>query len=158
MQKQNTVDLLPKLTKYVSESFLEKQDSFKSLIRFDKIRASKLLELIQDGLIIFTLAFIIGSFLDKFFKINKPDDEISNTRLVLEVVLQFSIIIVLAYYIGKIAQTIPFVLSLTPDYESNLKGEASSSAGLAMTIIFVGIQKNFLYKIGLLRKRFAFNE
>jgi hypothetical protein len=158
MQKQNTVDLLPKLTKYVSESFLEKQDSFKSLIRFDKIRASKLLELIQDGLIIFTLAFIIGSFLDKFFKINKPDDEISNTRLVLEVVLQFSIIIVLAYYIGKIAQTIPFMLSLTSDYESNLKGEASSSAGLAMAIIFVGIQKNFLYKIGLLRKRFAFNE
>lgn len=158
MEKENTLEFLPKLKKTFSDSVFVKRNAFQSLIRIDKVRISKLFELVQNGIVIFALAFFIGSFVDKIFIVTRKDDEISNSRLILEVLAQFVVIIILAYYIGKVADAIPFFFSLTSEYQSNMKGEAGSSAGLAMAIIFVGIQKNFGYKIGLLRKRYAFNE
>jgi hypothetical protein len=61
------------------------------------------------------------------------------------------------YYIRKIAEVIPFFFSLTKEYVSNKKGEVLVGYAVATAIIFVGVQKNFLSKIEILKKRFALN-
>ena len=137
---------------------MDKTSALERLTRFDLIRVSKLLELVQDGVIIFALAFYVGSALDRFFNTLKPvNDNMSNMELIGILVAQLACIIIVAYYIRKIVDVIPFFFSLSSQYVSNQKGEADSAAGLAMTIVFVGIQKNFAAKIGLLKSRFALN-
>jgi hypothetical protein len=130
-------------------------DNVERLLRFDTIRISKLLEMIQDGIIIFILAFYLGSAIDKFCGV--ADEKMTNTELWGWVILQLIINIVAIYYVRKIAEVIPFMLSLNNGYMSNKKGEVDAASGFVSSIIFIGIQKNFQNKIGLLKSRFALN-
>jgi hypothetical protein len=130
-------------------------ENFQRLIRFDRIRISKLLEIIQDGIIVFVLSFYIGSAIDRFFQ--KADDSWSNQDLILSLLAQFTLLMVAIYYIRKVAEVIPFFFSLTKEYVSNKKGEVLTGYAVATAIIFVGVQKNFLSKIELLKQRFALN-
>lgn len=130
-------------------------ENFQRLIRFDRVRISKLLEIIQHGIIVFVLSFYIGSAIDKYFQ--KADDSWSNQDLILSLLAQFSILMIAVYYIRKIAEVIPFFFSLTKEYVSNKKGEVLTGYAVATAIIFVGVQKNFLSKIEILKKRFALN-
>lgn len=134
---------------------MDKSTSLERLVRFDSIRASKLLEMVQNGIIIFFLAFFIGSFIDKQFK--SADENMSNSELVLNIVLQFAVILIAAYYIRKIAEAIPFLLSISSSYVSNMKGESSAASAFACSLIFVSIQRNFAAKLGLLKSRYALN-
>lgn len=134
---------------------MERSKSFERLVRFDSIRASKLLEMVQNGVIIFFLAFFVGSFIDKQFK--SADESMSNSELVMNIILQFVVIIVAAYYIRKIAEAIPFMLSVSDDYVSNMKGESAGASAFACSLIFVSVQHNFGSKLNLLKQRFSQN-
>ena len=130
-------------------------DNVERLFRFDSIRISKLLEMIQDGIIIFILAFYLGSLIDKLCGVT--DEKMSNTKLWGYVILQLVINIVVIYYIRKIAEVIPFMLSLNSGYMSNKKGEVDSASGFVSSIILISVQKNFQSKLGLLKSRYALN-
>jgi len=130
-------------------------DNVERLLRFDTVRISKLLEMIQDGIIIFILAFYLGSAIDRLCGV--ADEKMSNTELWGYIILQLVINIVAIYYVRKIAEVIPFMLSLTSSYISNKKGEVDAASGFVSSIIFVSIQKNFGAKLGLLKSRYALN-
>ena len=130
-------------------------DNIERLFRFDTLRISKLLEMIQDGIIIFILAFYLGSAIDRLCGI--ADDNMTNTQLWGWIILQLVINIVAIYYIRKIAEIIPFMLSINSNYMSNKKGEINAASGFVSSIIFVGVQKNFQAKLTLLKTRFALN-
>lgn len=130
-------------------------DNVERLFRFDTIRMSKLLEMIQDGIIIFILAFYLGSIIDKLCGV--LDEKMSNTQLWGYIILQLVINIVAIYYIRKVAEVIPFVLSLNNSYTSNKKGEVDAATGFVSSIIFISVQKNFQEKLSLLKTRYALN-
>jgi hypothetical protein len=124
------------------------------LLRVDTVRVSKLLEQIQFAVIVFVIAFFIGSMTDKLFPLPKDLDNITNFNLYKDLFLQLCLIVISAYYITKVAKIIPFFFSLSDKYVPSSHGENMAGAGLAMAIIFVGVQKNFQTRIGILKNRF----
>lgn len=127
---------------------------FERLIRFDTVRISKLLEMIQFAVIVFILAFFIGSATDSLFPLPKPNEKISDFELYRDLFLQLCLIVISSYYIIKIADVIPFFFSLSDKYIPSAHGENMKGAALAMAIIFVGVQKNFQGRIALLKQKF----
>jgi hypothetical protein len=130
-------------------------DNVERLLRFDTIRISKLLEMIQDGIIIFILAFYLGSAIDKLCGV--ANEKMTDTELWGYIILQLVINIIAIYYVRKVAEVIPFMLSLNSNYMSNKKGEVDGASGFVSSIIFVSVQKNFAAKLSLLKSRFALN-
>ena len=128
--------------------------SVNRLLKFDLIRVSKLLEEVQFVIIAFVISFVIGRYIDKFFPIDSKIDDISNMDLIKSITLQLALIGISGYYIMKITSIIPFVFSLTNQYIPSSHNESATGAALAMSIIFVGVQKNFQSRIGLLKTRF----
>jgi hypothetical protein len=136
-------------------STLERRASdVERLLRVDTVRASKLLEQIQFAVIVFIIAFFVGSMTDKLFPVPKEAEKITDFELYRDLFLQLCLITISAYYITKIAKVIPFFFSLSDKYVPSSHGENMAGAGLAMAIIFVGVQKNFQTRIGILRNRF----
>jgi hypothetical protein len=135
---------------------MEKQgsDDVERLIRFDTVRISKLLEQIQFAVIVFIIAFFVGSMTDRLFPLPKEPSQISDFDLYKDLFLQLCLIVISAYYITKIAKIIPFFFSLSSAYVPSSHGENMAGAGLAMAIIFVGVQKNFQARIAVLKSRF----
>ena len=128
---------------------------FERLIRFDKIRVSKLLEEIQFSVVVFILSFAIGSMTDRLFPVQKDIQNISDFDLIKDLFLQLVLITISAYYIMKIAHVIPFMFSLSNKYVASSHGESAAGGGLAMAIIFIGVQRNFQTRIGILKSRFT---
>ena len=127
--------------------------NFERLVRFDKIRASKLLEMIQSGITIFVLCLVIGHYSDQLFPL--LDTNCSNTKLAFHFVLQLILNIILVYYVKKISEVIPFLFSLTDKYVSDAKGEQLQGAVLVISIIFYRVQKSFQQKLNLIIDRFT---
>ena len=121
--------------------------------RFDKVRASKLLELIQTGIVLFIICLILGSYFDNFFPI--LDNNCSNIELISQTALQLSVNIILIYYIRKISEEIPFMFSLTDEYVSNGKGEQVLASMLMIGVIFYKPQISFQKKLTLIQERFS---
>lgn len=124
------------------------------LVRFDAVRVSKLLEEVQFAIVVFFIAFFVGSWTDKLFPVQDDMHAVSNATLIRDLLLQLALIVVSAYYINKIANLIPFFFSLTNKYVPSLHGERAAGSGLAMAIIFVGVQKNFQSRLAVLKQRF----
>jgi len=131
-----------------------RQSSFESLVRFDAVRVSKLLEQIQFAIIVFVIAFFVGSMTDKLFPITKDTESMHDYELWRDIFLQLALIVISAYYISKVAKLIPFFFSLTEQYIPSGHGESAAGAALAMAIIFVGVQKNFQARIAILKTRY----
>jgi hypothetical protein len=127
--------------------------SVEKLLRFDLVRASKLLEISEFVILTFVMGFYAGSLID--YILPKYDPEVSNFNLVKDVVIQLVLVAVSAYYIKKISAMFPFMFSLTPKYIPSKKGEAAFGGAIAMAIIFISVQKNFIKKIDLLYDRFG---
>lgn len=137
---------------------MQKTSALERLTRFDLIRASKLLEITQDAIIVFVISFYLGSILDRAFNSIKPvDANMTNTELIGLLLAQFVCIVVLAYYIMKLVAVIPFMFSLSSQYISGFKNEGAIGGGIAMAIIFVGVQTHFNAKLAILKSRFALN-
>jgi hypothetical protein len=123
------------------------------LLRIDTVRVSKLLEQIQFAVIVFIIAFFVGSMTDRLFPIQKEAEKITDFVLYRDLFLQLCLITISAYYITKITKVIPFFFSLSDKYIPSSHGENMAGAGLAMAIIFIGVQKNFQTRIGILKNR-----
>ena len=137
---------------------MDKTSALERLTRFDLIRVSKLLEMAQDGIIIFAIAFYVGSALDRFFNTLKPiNEKSSNMELIGILLAQFIANILLAYYLKKFVDIIPFFFSLSSAYNSNQKGESEFGSNFAASIILVSVQKSFATKLSVLKTRFALN-
>jgi hypothetical protein len=126
---------------------------FESLVRVDLVRASKLLQQVQTTLLVFVLAFAIGSIIDRLFPVVGNPEDISHLALFRDLTIQLSLITIAAFYIMKVAAIIPFYFSLSSEYVPNSHGEAAAGAGLAMALIFGGVQKNFQARINVLKAR-----
>jgi hypothetical protein len=124
------------------------------LLRFDTVRVSKLLEQTQFAIIVFVIAFFVGSMTDKLFPISTEPEKLSDWELWRDLFLQLALIAISAYYIKKVAAIIPFFFSLSDKYVPSSKGESMAGAGLAMAIIFVGVQRNFQARLNLLKNRY----
>lgn len=137
---------------------MEKSSALERLTRFDLIRASKLLEITQDAIIVFVIAFYLGSLLDRAFNSIKPiNANMTNMELIGILLAQFASIVIVAYYIMKFVAVVPFFLSLSSQYVSGMKNEGAVGAGLALAIIFVSVQTHFSAKLSILKSRFALN-
>lgn len=127
------------------------------LLRFDKIRLTKLFEMIQAGGISLLLSIYIGTLLDKLcgklFETETKLEDISSAKLIFESIVQFSLIIITAYYIGKLTSTIPLLFSLTDKYVSNQKNEVNRGVGMGTKILFFIVQKNLVIKTKELSRR-----
>lgn len=124
------------------------------LLRFDLVRGSKLLEETQSAIIVFVIAFFVGSWVDRLFPLEQDPTTVSNMSLIKSMALQLVLISVSAYYIVKIAHVVPFFFSLTNAYVPSLHNETGAGAGLALSIIFVGVQRNFQARLALAKSRF----
>ena len=103
-------------------------DRFRNLVTFDKLRIFKILEIAQYSLIFIVLNFIIGYMLNKYYFKYVPRLKDQNPDLSFKSFLRkFSIIYmnifllcVLLFYIKKIAQLFPSVMSfLSKKYRSH---------------------------------------
>lgn len=133
---------------------MEKQESIQNLLRVDAIRASKLLEQTQFAVIVFIIAFFVGSYTDKLFPVKKNVENITDFELYKDLLLQLCLIVISSYYITKLVKIIPFFFNISDKYIPSAHGESMAGANLAMAIIFVGVQKNFQTRITILKNRF----
>ena len=136
----------------------KRSNEVERLLRFDKIRVSKLLELLQFAIISLILCLFIGTLIDKtmvkLFNLDKvkpeykikPEDK-SLFRLTLESLFQFSCVILCSYYVGKLVSTVPFYFSLTDKFISNKKGEVGKGTSIGSSIIFFTLQDNLTANI-----------
>jgi hypothetical protein len=123
--------------------------NLEKLTRFDTIRLSKLLEQVQFSVIAFIITFFLGIYADKLFPVK--EDSTSEFDLWRDTLLQLAVITIGAYYVIKISKVIPFLFSLDNRYIAGSHGENVFGAGLAMSIIFVSVQKNFGARISKLK-------
>lgn len=127
------------------------------LLRFDRIRASKLLEIMQSATISLILSIYMGVFFDKQFqKIFGDKTKVKNKsilRILMEIITQFCGIVIIAYYIGKIVGTIPFMFSLDGNYIPNMKGESGRGVGAGTKIVFFAVQDRLKENLGEMTKR-----
>ena len=130
------------------------QSNVDRLLRFDLVRGSKLLEETQSAIIVFVMAFFVGIYVDKLFPLEQDPTTVSNMSLLKNMMMQLVLISISAYYIVKVAHVIPFFFSLTNSYVPSLHNETGAGAGLALSIVFVSVQRNFQARLGLAKTRF----
>jgi hypothetical protein len=133
---------------------MDQSNNVERLLRFDLVRGSKLLEEAQSTIIVFVIAFFVGSWVDRLFPLQKDPANVSNMDLIKSMALQIVLISISAYYIVKISHVIPFFFSLTSAYVPSLHNESGAGAGLALAMIFVGVQRNFQARLALAKARF----
>ena len=117
--------------------------NFERLIRLDSIRISKIIELIYYMLIGFMITIIISNILemDQIPVFNKYDYEsVSLYSLLSDIIMDLVIVVLMIYYIRKIAISVPFLFGLA-DYKPNLKNEAFIGAEFGVFfIIFTSLE------------------
>lgn len=126
------------------------QMRLKSLTRFDIIRMSQLLEILQYSVLYAFVAGIAGLLLERIFP--EPDRSKSNYQILIEVLLQCMMSALAVFYVRKIVKVFPFILEEGKYYKTHVVDEYNGEIMIA--IVFVGIQKNLLTKIDILRERY----
>ena len=131
----------------------------KELFRFDQVRLINIVGTIQYGILYFISYFFVGLFIEYLFP--RFTTKISLDSLATQILLQCLVILIAVFYVQKLVEAIPGILSFFPNlfdrqklinqgYKpytiDEYKGEMISS------IILVGVQINLLNKIILLAK------
>lgn len=125
-----------------------------NLFHIDLVRLSKILEMIQFDAIMFFIALIVSSMLEKYiFKFDHKD--ITNVDLLLSVFCQIFFNTVVLYYLQKVVLYIPFLFPLTTDYISNYQSEKTIGATIVIGLIFYRMQPSMNDKLTLIQKRFS---
>ena len=121
------------------------------LVRFDKIRLLKLLEITQYSL----LAFFIGLFLGHALNSVLPesDNKKTTTRIVSEVILNILGIVISVYYIKKSLILFPFLLSGVKGYVPSKKKESYIGVTIGFGLIFNMTQNKLHKNIEILKNR-----
>lgn len=125
------------------------QGRIKDLTRLDTKRLYQVIEILQYSIL---YAFVTGFFgicLEKLFP--TPDEKKSTHRILFEVLLQCMLSALSVFYLRKIVKVVPFILEKEKYYETHSVEEYNGEIMIA--IVFVGVQKNLLTKIDILRSR-----
>lgn len=126
------------------------ESRFKSLTKFDFIRLYQLLEILQYSVLYAFVAGLAGLLLERIFP--EPDRSKSNYQILIEVLLQCMLSALSVFYIRKIVKVVPFILEDSKYYKTH--GVDEYNGEIMIAIVFVGIQKNLLTKIDILRERY----
>ena len=103
-----------------------KKNPIKKLLQFDKIRFFKLFEMCQFSIIGFSLTLIIGNIINDKCLSNYNIKELSDLKLFGLIMFELMIIVIVTYYIKKIALCIPFLFGfLYKNYIPSKNNEAS---------------------------------
>ena len=135
-------------------------ENFKRLIRFDRIRLLKLVELCQFtviGLIIglFNALFINRFLLVKFDRANyvtkdHPNGQF-NPLLWLHIVMDVCVLAITTYYLKKIATVVPFAFSFLSDkYVPGMKGEGTVGFSVGIGFVYLRSLTNFQSRLEIL--------
>ena len=136
-------------------------DRFKSLVTFDKIRITRLLEILQYAFLFTIFAVIVGYFLDKlFFKLYpvdgfKEDSKIKGigqkAHTILVLALQVMAGAVAIFYMRKIIDLIDPFINLSPDVYIKHRHVNEASGELAIAVAYIGVQTNALKQLEKIR-------
>ena len=123
------------------------KNRFNKLIAHDKIRSSKLLEILQYGTLYSIVSLFVGYYINKLFPEFDQKNEIKKTKkkLIIEVILQSLLAAYAVFYIRKLVKLFPFVFSLTENYRPN--GTSEFDGEIIIAIIFVATQTKIMHKI-----------
>lgn len=119
------------------------------LVKFNINRFSQILEILQYSLLYAFVAGIFGVLLEYIFPL--PDESKPTYILLFEILMQCMLSALAVFYLRKIVKIIPFILEGGNYYKTHSVDEYNGEIMIA--IVFVGIQKNLVSKIEILRKR-----
>lgn len=123
---------------------------WESLVEFDGIRAMQLLENVQYGVIYFVLGFMTGAALDTFFP--NYDEKTPILHVVLQVIGQAITMIIVIFYIKKIAKLVPFLFVLKAGRTYRPYETYEYGGNIMIGLVLIGSQFNFLKKIDMISR------
>lgn len=117
----------------------------------------ELLEIIQYACISLVLSMYIGTFLNKIvstlFGEKRDLSKISQFQLMIEIFFQFSLTIIIAFFVGKIVMLIPFLFNFSKKYEPNQHNQMHKGISLGSMIIFFSMQEELELKVLMMHKK-----
>ena len=144
-------------SRFVSEPFSERLDS---LLSFDCVRFSRIMETIEYGCAYAVLTFFAGTLIDALMQNLYPGEKKCEPlksegefwRCFLFVVLQSVFSAVSIIYIRKIAQLLPFVFDVCPEGKYAAHQHVSEYEGeILIALVFIGSQSNLVRQLIRLR-------
>ena len=123
---------------------------YKQVIAVDSIRLLKILEMVQESIILVILSIIVAFTWNRivhFFKLNihANDNNMNNATFLkdcLKLILHTFIIIIVTFYIRKIGLVIPSISSLiNPKFRSNTT--IHYAIPIAIVAIFIGLVPSY---------------
>ena len=131
-------------------------DRLESLLSFDCVRISRLLETIEYGSLYAIITFFVGAFLDAAFQNLYPGEKkcepLKNAgefwRTFTIVMMQGIVAALLVIYIRKTAQLMPFIFDVCPKGKYAAHEHVKEYEGeILIGIIFVGVQANMVRQL-----------
>ena len=135
----------------------------KDLLRFDKVRLINILGSVQYG-IAYTLAFFMAGISINFIFPSFTTNYHSLHVLFLLILLQSLVIIIVTFYVQKLIESIPGVISFFPQYFDYNKlvtqgfipyGIDEYKGNMASNIILIGTQINLLKRVSHFTTEFS---
>lgn len=132
--------------------------SVESLLRFDRVRLLKILEISYYAILSFLICLIVGNVLENdtlvphLFK-NYDYDDVPFYIIFLDILKDIVSLVVVSYYTTKLLKTIPFVLASVPGYVPSKKGEVDRGVILGTGLVFYTALHTLSDKIRVLNKR-----
>lgn len=124
--------------------------NFKRLIRFDSVRFQKILEIGQYMFLSMILSSFLSDIIDN--SMGKYEENMSNSKLIRDILIQSIFIILGTYYIPKIVYVVPFIFQYG-DYVPSKKNESKIGIAVALAMGFRAFQSNFKDKLKALKER-----
>lgn len=135
----------------------------KDLLRVDEVRATNIFGSVQYSLLYAVVFFFVGLAIERIFPPFRPNESLHS--LVGEVLLQCIVVTVAIFYVRKLVEAIPGLLTMLPlpkglwdPVKLEQKGYVpygidEYKGEIMMSLILVGTQINLLKKIALLTGR-----
>lgn len=135
---------------------------FSSILRIDKIRTMKLLEMCQFAVIGLILGSLNGLFISKYVIIKYNEDNYINEKyprkhgnrnplLWFHLIIDMCIITITTYFLKKLALIIPFFFGfLDKKYISGLKNEGVTGFTVGLGFVYLRVLVNFQSRLSLL--------
>jgi hypothetical protein len=138
-----------------SESFATKSfpDKVKNIFEVSHVRAQKVLEIAQGGIIQILLSLIFGYLIDKKI-VPAYDKNESFSKTLSLFMLTSALIYIYIYYSEKIAMLVPFLFHYTDDYISNRDAELSFGGAIGQGIVLFEVMDNYAERLRIVVRKF----
>ena len=129
---------------------------FQKLIKFDKIRIGKILEIFEYSLISYILVIITITILNNFIftQTKKEIEEFSTPQIIIRIFLELFLLIIVIFYLRKIILLFP---SLPALYISGFQEQTVMDYVIhtALIFLFLDIITNLNFKMKILHDRLS---